>query len=99
MAILHKVIIYVTRTGRDGADELLVFDHRDMPDAGTQVPAGTVEDGEAYPAAAVRELHEESGLANVALSGPIDTYVWVNPHSGNSHHRQVFHAHLDGLPD
>jgi 8-oxo-dGTP pyrophosphatase MutT (NUDIX family) len=45
---------------RDGS--LLVFDHRDIPEAGTQVPAGTVEDDEAPAAAVVREVHEETGI-------------------------------------
>jgi hypothetical protein len=34
-----RALAYVTRE-RDGRKELLVFDHRDSPDAGTQVPAG-----------------------------------------------------------
>jgi 8-oxo-dGTP pyrophosphatase MutT (NUDIX family) len=58
----HKVLIYLLRPAT-GAPELLVFEHRDFPDAGVQVPAGTVEPGEALEAAAYRELAEESGLA------------------------------------
>jgi 8-oxo-dGTP pyrophosphatase MutT (NUDIX family) len=45
---------------RDGT--LLVFEHRDFPEAGTQVPAGTVEDDEAPSDAVVREVQEETGL-------------------------------------
>ena len=36
------MLAYVTRE-RDGRKDLLVFDHRDQPDAGTQVPAGRLE--------------------------------------------------------
>lgn len=57
--MIHKVIAYITRNENA---QLLVFDHRDHADAGTQVPAGTVEDGEAVEAALWREVQEESGL-------------------------------------
>jgi ADP-ribose pyrophosphatase YjhB (NUDIX family) len=60
MALLQKVAVLVTRPGPDGP-ELLVFEHADEP-AGVQVPAGTVEPGEDVRAAAIRELHEETGV-------------------------------------
>jgi len=39
------VVVYVTRVV-DGLVQVLVFDHRDVPEAGTQVPAGGVHAGE-----------------------------------------------------
>ena len=51
------MVAYVLR-GR----ELLVFEHGAFPDAGTQVPAGTVEEHEAAEVAVVREVREETGL-------------------------------------
>ncbi len=57
----HKVLAYITRRHL-GRRQLLVFDHRDHPDAGTQVPAGTVEPGEPVEQALWREVAEESGL-------------------------------------
>ena len=42
--------------------ELLVFEHGAFPDAGTQVPAGTVEGDEAPDVAVVREVYEETGV-------------------------------------
>lgn len=57
----QKVLAYILRQ-RDGQRQLLVFEHRDHPDAGVQVPAGTVEPGEAIEAALLREIEEESGL-------------------------------------
>ena len=57
----RRAVAYVVR---DGA--LLVFDHRDAADAGTQIPAGTVEEGEDPAAAVVRDVLEECGvLTNV----------------------------------
>ena len=55
---LHKVTAYVTR-GKRNAAELLVFRH---PNAGFQLPAGTVETPETPAAAAVREVFEETGV-------------------------------------
>ena len=43
-------------------DHLLVFDHRDHPEAGTQVPAGGVLEAEELEDAVVREVFEETGL-------------------------------------
>jgi 8-oxo-dGTP pyrophosphatase MutT (NUDIX family) len=39
-----------------------VFEHRDFPDAGTQVPAGTVDHDEEPAVAVVREVFEETGV-------------------------------------
>lgn len=58
----EKVVAYITHRRR-----LLVFTHRDFPEAGVQVPAGTVEPGESGEAAVLREAREESGLADLAL--------------------------------
>ena len=57
-----KVIAYIT----DG-DRLLVFRHTDFPEAGIQVPAGTVEEGEALDLAVLREAEEETGLAGLEI--------------------------------
>ena len=55
---LQKVTAFVTRgVGEDA--ELLVFRH---PHAGLQLPAGTVEVDESPPAAALREVLEETAV-------------------------------------
>jgi 8-oxo-dGTP pyrophosphatase MutT (NUDIX family) len=64
--VVHKVLAYITRT-HAGRQQLLVFDHRDFPAAGLQVPAGTVEPGETPEAALVREVEEESGLSGLEV--------------------------------
>ncbi len=51
------MVVYVER-----ADGLLVFDHRDHPEAGTQVPAGGVQQDEDLLDAVIREVHEETGV-------------------------------------
>ena len=62
--VTSKVIAYITRE-RGGETQLLVFEHVDFPDAGVQVPKGTVEPGETLESAARREVREESGLTEL----------------------------------
>ncbi len=40
MTYRNRVFIYITN-----GDHLLVFDHVDFPDAGTQIPGGTTDPG------------------------------------------------------
>ncbi len=56
----RKAFAYITQD-----DSLLVFRHTDFPEAGIQVPAGTVEPGETPEAAVMREAHEETGLTGL----------------------------------
>lgn len=69
-----KVAAVVLRASA-GGPEALVFDHP-QPEGGVQaqLPAGTVEPGEAPEAAVVRELEEETGVLGVVerLAGVID---------------------------
>jgi 8-oxo-dGTP pyrophosphatase MutT (NUDIX family) len=61
--ILGKVTAFVIRQ-KYSQRELLVFAH---PTAGIQIPAGTVEEGETFEHAVLREVHEETGLEHVQL--------------------------------
>lgn len=56
-----KAYGFVLREGAEGR-ELLVFEHAGLPEAGLQVPGGTVEAGETPREAVAREVLEESGL-------------------------------------
>ncbi len=47
--------------------------------AGVQVPAGTVEDGESFEAAAVREAAEETGLTSLRLLTRLGTRTYDPP--------------------
>ena len=53
----ERVVVYVER-----GDGLLVFDHRDDSEAGTQVPAGGIDAGEDLADAVRREVLEETGV-------------------------------------
>ncbi len=71
----RKVWAYIMRD-RQGEQQLLVFEHTDK-DAGIQIPAGTVDQGETPEAAMQRELLEESGL-DIQTFSPLKTMeaVW-----------------------
>ena len=56
--VLNKVTALITRVA-DGHPEFLLFRH---PTAGIQIPAGTVEPGEAADDAVIREAIEETDL-------------------------------------
>lgn len=91
----HKVLAYITRQ-RNRQPQLLVFTHRNFPEAGMQVPAGTVDSGEAIEAALLREIREESGLADVRLVRKLAEQA--EPRWGQTRH--VFQiAAPDDLPD
>jgi 8-oxo-dGTP pyrophosphatase MutT (NUDIX family) len=59
--LIHKVFAYITHGQR-----LLVFRHADFPQAGIQVPAGTVQPDEHPDEAVLREVYEETGLSDFA---------------------------------
>jgi ADP-ribose pyrophosphatase YjhB (NUDIX family) len=64
MQLQKKVYAYIVRE-----DQILVFRHVDFPEAGLQVPGGTVEPGETPSAAVRREAAEETGLRGLRLVG------------------------------
>jgi len=92
LARFGKVLCYVVRDGR-----LLVFRHRDYPEAGVQVPAGTLRPDEPPEDGAVRETEEETGRRGfriIAKAGMFeyefrDTFNGVERHE--LHERHVFH--------
>lgn len=47
--------------------EVVVFEQPDAPEAGVQIPGGTVEAGEDLAAAVLREAFEETGLQGLAI--------------------------------
>ena len=62
MQTKRKVFAYITQ-----GNDLLVFEHEDAPEAGIQVPAGTLEDGETPEQGVLREAKEETGLEKLSI--------------------------------
>lgn len=94
-----KVLSYVFRM-KDNAREVLVFRHRDFLEAGIQVVGGTVDPGEEFIPALVREIHEESGL--IILSSECfflgqSRYQRKEPVEINLRH--YYEVKISGLPD
>ncbi|MFX1512778.1 MAG: NUDIX domain-containing protein, partial [Promethearchaeota archaeon] len=63
MDFIEKVTAFITRYKNDEI-ELLLCQH---PNAGIQIPAGSVEMGEMKENALMREVEEETGLANLTI--------------------------------
>ena len=70
LPVRDKVYAYILRKSNAGS-QLLVFEHVDFPDAGIQVPGGTVEAGETIFAAVQREAAEETGLLDLVFRGEL----------------------------
>lgn len=86
-----RTAAYVTRNV-PGGWELLVFDHRDHPEAGTQVPAGGVNPGELLTDAVLREIAEETGVTAVALGTALAVQQRQHPDNGQPRVTVFFHA-------
>ena len=56
----HRAYAYVTHE-----DRLLLFTHPESPEAGIQVPAGTVDPGEEPQDAVMREARQETGIEDL----------------------------------
>jgi ADP-ribose pyrophosphatase YjhB (NUDIX family) len=93
--IKQKVLAYITHANR-----LLVFRHVDFPEAGIQVPAGTIEPGEAPADAALREATEESGLQDLQLVAFLGEEVRDLSEFGleQIHKRYFYHLSCPGNP-
>ena len=78
-------------------DKILLIERAKLP-FGYAIPAGHVEDGEEYEAAAVRELKEEVGLDSTRLDLVIEGRM-ENPcrrEDGNWHFWKIFQISVEG---
>ena len=90
-----KVFAYITHGHR-----LLVFRHPAVPEAGIQVPAGTIKAGEHPEAAVLREAFEETGIAGLTLSGLLGEQTQDRADFGRDEipHRRFYHLCCTGSP-
>ena len=91
-----KAFAYVTH-----GHSILILKHPDHPEAGIQVPAGSIEHGESPRIGVLREAFEETGLANLRLVQFLGL-VRVDRLPGYGvrefHNRWYFHLVCDGDP-
>lgn len=95
--IVRKVTAFIVRQGSAGRD-LLLFQH---PNAGIQLPAGTVELGEDLETAVLRETTEETGLTQIEIVrclGGIDNELAPNEIVLTQPIQVRSEPHLDALP-
>jgi 8-oxo-dGTP diphosphatase len=76
---------------------LLVFSHPLSPEAGIQVPAGTMRDGESPEDAVLREAREETGLDRLTIVGLLGRQEFDARPLGRDeiHDRWFFHLTCD----
>lgn len=86
---IQKVIAYITR-----GDELLVFRHTQFPEAGIQVPAGTMNAGEIPEEAVLRECSEETGIRSYLQPEFLGIQAFSSAHSGTLEHTRRYFFHI-----
>lgn len=97
MKTKRKVLAYITR-GQEPNLELLVFEHKNHPEAGLQVPGGTIEEDEMLIDALYREIAEETGIVKNDLSfiGKIFNYNFYPNGKQTAYERTFFHLNYEG---
>ncbi len=93
--IRQKAFAYITHQNR-----LLVFRHSDTPEAGIQVPAGTIKANELPEQAVLREAVEETGLRELTVERLLGEQKRDMSDVGcdEIHHRFFYHLHCGGRP-
>lgn len=93
--LIPKVFAYITHGNR-----LLVFRHADFPQAGIQVPAGTVQPNEHPDEAVLREIYEETGLSDFTEVHFLGEQIrdMADFHRNEVHHRHFYHLRCAGDP-
>jgi 8-oxo-dGTP pyrophosphatase MutT (NUDIX family) len=88
-------VAYITHAGR-----LLVFRHTQHPEAGIQVPGGTIEDGETPQEGALREAREETGLQGLRLQSYLGQHELDLARYGRQGRLRMvyYHLTLEGKP-
>jgi 8-oxo-dGTP diphosphatase len=97
MLTKRKVLAYITK-GEAEDRELLVFEQKGHPEAGFQVPGGTIEEDELLIDALYREIEEETGIIrnDLTLVGKIRKYLYFPKGNHGIHERNIFHLSFHG---
>ncbi|WP_432361037.1 NUDIX hydrolase [Sporosarcina sp. UB5] len=93
MEIKRKVLAYITKD-EHAERKLLVFEHKDHPEAGLQVPGGTIEEDELLIDALYREIEEETGIRRdqLRLNGKVNKINFFPENRQDViHERNIFH--------
>jgi len=93
----RKVLAYITK-GEGTKREILVFEHKDNPNAGLQVPGGTIEVDELLIDALYREIEEETGInrEDLELKGKVNKSNYFPEHKNVIYERNIFHLTFIG---
>jgi len=74
MNVIQKAYGYITRL-HNGKPQVLVFHHL-IPEAGIQIPKGTVRKDEGPEEAVMREMGEETGMSGLQLRKLVAVDLW-----------------------
>ncbi len=96
ITIRRKAVAYITSGTR-----LLLFAHPQHPEAGIQVPAGTMAPGEDPAAAVLREVREETGLTALRIDRWLGRQLFdAHPYGRDEFHdRWFYHVICDEAPE
>jgi ADP-ribose pyrophosphatase YjhB (NUDIX family) len=87
---VQKAQAYIVK-GEGKNAKLLVFEHDEQwSEAGIQVPAGTIDPGEAPEEAVIRETEEECGLHDLKIARKVDHYMHFRHIRKEFNDRHVF---------
>ncbi|WP_366248740.1 NUDIX domain-containing protein [Terribacillus aidingensis] len=87
--MVDKVLAYIL-SNRNNTYHMLVHEHMDFPEAGLQIPGGTVAPGENLLTALHREIFEESGLRDLPDGELVASAPFLHPDKHELQHRHFF---------
>ncbi len=88
----HRERVYAYVTGPRG---LLILEHPQHPEAGLQVPGGTMEGGENPEHAVLREVREETGLTGIKIISCLGNTSFDMREYGHNEIQHAWYFHLE----
>lgn len=98
MTTKEKVLAYIYREHK-GSLQVLVFDHPNVPEVNSQVPAGTLQENEKPEDGVLREILEESGLKFDRVDHYLGQFEYIADYKNEIHKRHVYSILSTGLPN